>query len=184
MNRIIQITIIVALVISLAGNIVLTFALSNQTQMANALTMELSKTSKDLSAVKLDLSKSQKDLRTRTAELKQYVDKFQKTNIALDLANTKLRHAMCSTPIPADKVESVSTNQALIDPVTKAADDYYGMNSVNTTFELLWNNTKTAIFTILQKDKTSTKVLVSWSFDTNKVLAITDVGEGCLYYLP
>jgi hypothetical protein len=183
MKRPVQITIIIVLVLSVLGNAVLGSFLFITMQRANALVTKINKTNLDLSDTKTILAKTQKDLQTASENIKHNADRLAEMNLLLAGENAKLIAINCSVTIPTDSVKGVSTNQALIDPITKAAESYYSINSVSTTFELLWNNTKTATFTLRFPDKSTSKILVSWGFNTNRVKSIFNMGDGCLYYI-
>ncbi|MGA2111498.1 MAG: hypothetical protein ABSG98_05035 [Anaerolineales bacterium] len=74
----------------------------------------------------------------------------QLTNLRATDANmlSQLSNVMCSATIPASDVIGLSTNQALIEPVTKALEQQSGLESTRTEFEVVWNYSKTAIFTV------------------------------------
>jgi methyl-accepting chemotaxis protein len=184
MNRILQVVIIIILVFSLAGNLMLGLFLFNTIQKVGALTGDLSKTNEELSTVKADLAQSETDLQSAVDELKQKTEKLKEATNALTVANRTLKGFMCPVTIPAEAIEKALTNNALVDPITKAEEEVYASESVNTTFDVFWNNSRTAIFTVDWSDQTTSKVLVTWAFDDNDVSAISSVGEGCFYYLP
>lgn len=183
MNKIFQIAVLIILTLSIAGNAVLGFVLSNEIQNGNALKNKLNEVNVQLSDTRSALLKTQADLETTKESLDKKTDALSALSKKYTEVSTKLNRVMCKDIISAETVKSVSTNQALIDPITKVSEKYYSDNSVNTTFELLWNNTKTAEFTITWPDQLTSKVLVSWGFDTSRIEAIVNAGDGCLFYI-
>lgn len=100
---------------------------------------------------------------------------------------SQLSRVMCSASIPASGVAGLTTNQALIEPVTKAVEQETGLVSTDTTFEVVWNNSKTAIFTVYvtQNGKqVSGKVVVSWDESASEVDAVFDMTDACMLYVP
>jgi cell division protein FtsB len=175
-QKIIGGALVLLLVLSVAGNILLGYSLSNKTKEAATLSNQLSETNSKLSESQANLETTTETLKKKSDALKDISKKY--TDVFIQLGKV-----MCSDTISPESIQTISTNQALIDPITKVAEKYYADTSVTTTFELLWNNTKTAIFTITWPDQFTSKILVSWGFEANKIQTILNVGDGCLFYI-
>ncbi|MGA2821795.1 MAG: hypothetical protein ABSF61_14245 [Anaerolineales bacterium] len=94
---------------------------------------------------------------------------------------------MCSTNIPASQVVGISTNPALIEPVTKAVEQASGDVSANTNFDVIWNNSKRAIFTVYLTEnakQVTGKVLVAWDHNATVVDGIFNMDDACMFYIP
>jgi hypothetical protein len=66
-------------------------------------------------------------------------------------------------------------------------EEDYNMTSVDTSFDVQWNNSKSAVFDVIGIDsgeRYSYKAVVSWDFDKSQINAIFDIGQGCYYYVP
>lgn len=192
MNKIILWALAVVLVFSLGG--VGYFALEASKQKAviselhqdlkevdgklSAKEKELTETEKQLSQVKADLTDSKAEL----AKGQKIMSDLRKQNDALRRQLIQWNAVKCNTPIPYEEVNSISTNQGLIELITKTAEDDMGFSSVRTSFEVLWNNSKTAIFTIVDQERATVKIAVVWDFNTGEVIGIYNLNWACVYY--
>ena len=199
MNKAIIVGLVVALVISLAGMGFLAYQYSNHTasilqldedlkqakgdlsqaeQELGQTKGQLSKTEGELSRVKADLASSQAELDKR----QHSIDKLRDDNRTLSRDLADIQAMNCGRRIFESEIRSVSTNQGLVELITRAVESNYRFSSINTTFDLVWNNSKTAVFDIQDQDRGTVKVVVSWNSTTNRVTGIYDVNGACFYY--
>ncbi|HEX8992414.1 MAG TPA: hypothetical protein VF784_12110 [Anaerolineales bacterium] len=101
-----------------------------------------------------------------------------------DRLSRQVQRVMCPHTIPLSAVTDVSSNAALVEPITKAVEQNWGFSSIDTSYKTLWNNSKTAVFDILDQDRASVKVVVSWNRDASKIDGIYDVAGTCYLHLP
>jgi len=118
-------------------------------------------------------------LETQIASLETQVGTLQSDNSNM---RARVNQVMC--PYTLALPNSVSTNQSLVDPITRAVEEGYGKSSVSTSFTVLWNNSKTANFDVILPGNISIKVIASWNLDTGVLQGVYDVGGSCFLYLP
>ncbi len=165
----------IALLASLSGNGYLLYIKSQYEKTISGINYELASTNKEFSQSQDELAKAKDEI----IKLKKTVDEFfrEKSNLA-----AKVSHFMCSPQIASTQVSGLSSNQGLIEPITSAVERYYGAPMINTSFKLAWNNSKTAIFDLLDKEGATVKVITSWDFKDNLLLAVYDINAACLFY--
>jgi len=198
MNKTITIILAIALVISLVGITFLGFLTFKRINQIETLSSELDKVNDALTQTKNKLSLSEKNLSETQTELTQaqsdlankdtqisslQADKAELQNERNEFIST-MNKAMCLETIDKTLIKNVSTNQNLVDPITKIVESEYGFASINTVFEPVWNNSKTAIFDVVDKDRSTVKVVVSWDMNVSDVLGIYNINNSCYYYLP
>lgn len=122
-----------------------------------------------------DMEDAQKEI----DEKQETISSLKRTITQLSNENDKIK---CSTSLSASEI-SASTNQGLTDAITKAVENDYGFTSISTTFRTVWNNSKTAIFTIKDPDRASVEVVVSWDFNTSRVNGIYNINSACMYFI-
>lgn len=162
-KNVVLILLTVALLASLGGIGALVFAIRTWQARNSDLDARLVQVTSEREAVKANLY----DLQNSYASLKSQVGRL-----------------MCLYVISPSQMNSVSTNQALVEPITRVVDAEYAISSINTGYDLTWNNSKTAIFTVENSNRATVKVVASWGSSSNKLEAIYDIGQGCFYYLP
>lgn len=198
MNKTVIIILSVALLLSLAGVGFLVFQNIDKTKTITQLSGELkntknslaqtetklTQTENKLTQTEIDLSKAQNDLSEKNKQIDSI--KSDNKNLLSDKVNltNKLSKAMCGKTIDADSIKSVTTNAGLIDSITKVVETHYNFSSIDTFFKVAWNNNKTAIFDIMNKDRTTVKVVVSWDFAKSQINGIYDINSACFYYIP
>lgn len=191
MNKTILIILVIALVSSLIG----VGFLYNENDQAKSLLVtkdaELSQTKDKQSQAEKELSQTEKELLQSQTDLQDMQKTFAKNQASLDklqkdfnLLNgevSRLRTANCSKTIKTSEIQTITTNQGLVDPITKTVESLYKFSSIKTSFDTIWNNSKTAIFDIRNSDNESFKVVVSWDFKLSRIKGIYDIYGACFY---
>ena len=152
--------------------------LIQKTDKLNQTEDKLTQTEEVLLKSQTDLQDLQKDLTIKQLAF----DKLQKDFNGLNGEIDSLRMVNCSKTIKASEIQSVNTNLGLVDIITRIVESNYRFSSIQTTFDTVWNNSKTAIFEILNPDKESIKVVVSWDSKKSRVIGIYDFYFACFYF--
>lgn len=181
-------TITVILVIALFGSLIGIGFLYNQNKNAmnllGAKETELIQKTDKLIHTEDALKKAQTDLEDlqNSLNIKQLAfDKLQKDFYNASAEANRLKTARCSKVISASEIQGITTNQGLVDIITGIVESNYRFSSVQTTFDTIWSNSKTAIFNILNSDNESFQVVVTWDFKISKVVGIYDINKACYY---
>ena len=139
---------------------------------------KLSETEKLLSQARTELKSKDESI----TSLKSQLSTERQENVSLTM---KVRKIMCSSnTISKNEIVLASTNQGLVNPITRFVEAAWGFSSTNTWFDTLWSNSKTAIFDVQGPDKATVKVVVSWNRDTSVIKGIYDIGLTCFYFFP
>lgn len=149
---------------------------------------ELDNTEKALDNKKAELDDKQAELEQTVSEYDETVEKLEvelgTKNETIVTLRGQVKNAMCKDSIEKSTLSGITTNQGLIDLLTKNIEESYGTVSISTTFDLVWNNSKTAIFRIMNNNNESYDLVVSWYFDKSQIKAIYDINSGCIMYVP
>jgi hypothetical protein len=183
MNRIVQIALIAGLLISLAANAMLGllwFTASSQTKDA---ARELDEVTKSVAALETDLADAQQELKDTQAELAEKTKDLTDMTSKYAAANRDYREILCGVKWTAGDLDDVGSNREMAEFLSGKYEEYYGEAPVDVTFELLWSNIKTALFTVEWPDNSSSKTLVSWEPGLGHVERIYDPGEACFLYV-
>jgi cell division protein FtsB len=164
---------------TLKGNI---SALTGQNDYLNSRVASLNS---QVAGLKSDLTNERQSSAAKDkniADLNNQVTQLTSDRAALA---TRLRGMECGQTMDRATVSSVATDQGLIDPLTKAVESDYGETFVQTTYDVLWSDSKSAVFTLLGKGNASVKVAVSWDFNTpSTVSGVYNINQACWYYEP
>ncbi len=165
------------IVTNIQQSITLQSAKATATAQVSALNNAIATSNAGLITATSDIQKLKNDNSSLSSSVATAIaDKNQKS--------VQLSRALCTHPIPASSINSISTNGGLVDPITQAVEDNWNFNSIDTKYETLWRNNDSAEFSIYDQDHASVKVIVSWNSDTGKIDGIYDIGHACFLYLP
>lgn len=126
------------------------------------------------------LDESLLTIEQQTAELTAAQEDYRKLQASSAKAVSTVNGLKCREQISGDALEKITTNQGLIELITEATEKTYRVASVNTTFDLIWDNSKSAIFHIVTVNKTVARSVVTW--DQNSVTSIYDISLACFYF--
>ena len=181
---------VIALCMSLGGNAYQFYQSSQARGQMQAMQKDLSNSQSKLSTALSDLNQANARISSLTERAEQAEDKYNdlsslqsSTKSKLDNAQADLNAVYCTVTIPTADARYASTNASLLDPITEAVEKNADLGSIDTSYVVIWNNSKDAIFTIKMRDNTTFKVAVSWSWSaSNHVRAIYDINGGCYFY--
>ena len=182
MKKSVLIAVIGLLVISLGGNAYQFYLRSTWVSAYERTKQELDNAKKDLAKTNSKLADTEQEL---MKEKSASADLSKKLNASLSekaILQGKIDRVNCPIQIDKSRIDAVSSNQGLIDAITNATERSYGIVSVGTSFSTIWNNSKSAIFTITAKDASTIKAVASWDFNISRVNAVYDINDGCVYY--
>jgi len=98
-------------------------------------------------------------------------------------AQSKVNGLMCKNRIAPETIQNLSTNQSLIEPITAVMEKNYNFNSVSASFELVWDDNKSAIFSVTNQKNEIARSIVTWGQTSNNVEAVYDIALACFYYI-
>ena len=194
--RALSIVLGVMLVLSLAGNAVLGFVVfdfnrqifslqrsvdQKQTRINglieqnNEATGQIKAANEVVATQQNTITRLQAAEETYKRELNNYRDRLSK-------ADYFVSRAKCSVMVDELKAFAATRNEDVRSAIIKVHDATYSNKSISSQWITMWSGSKDAVLLITTKENTSTRFIVTWTYNGSAIQTIYDVNSGCITY--
>jgi vacuolar-type H+-ATPase subunit I/STV1 len=112
---------------------------------------------------------------TYKRDLNNYRDRLSK-------ADYFVSRAKCPVMVDELKAFAANSNEDVRSAIIKVHDATYTNKSISSQWITMWSGSKDAVLLITTKQNTSTRFIVTWTYDGDAIQTIYDVNSGCITY--
>jgi hypothetical protein len=194
--RALSIVLGVMLVLSLAGNAVLGFVVFdfnrqilslqgsvNQKQTRiNELIAQYNDATNQIKAANEVVATQQNTITQLQSAEVTYKRDLNNYRDRLSQADYFVSRAKCSVMVDELKAFAANSNEDVRSAIIKVHDATYTNKSISSQWITMWSGSKDAVLLITTNQNTSTRFIVTWTYDGAAIQTIYDVNSGCITY--